>query len=99
MLQNLRNTWYSFPVQLFVLHLRRHLFLLIMYVVLIMLVLKLLAAQYGIAYLFLNPEYNGKVSLFSFFLLGIAFGLFTVLWNITSYILNSHKFPFLATFR
>lgn len=98
-MQILKPLWYSFPVQLLVLHLRRHLFLLGVFLVLGMFVTKFLLSNYGFAYLFLDPEYMGKVSVVSFYMLGLAFGGFTVLWNITSYILFSHKFPFLATFR
>ncbi len=50
-------------------------------------------------YLFLDPEYLGKVNFLSFFILGFAFGGFLLLYNLTSYILNSNRFPFLATFR
>ena len=86
-------------MQLLVLHTRRHLFLLGVFVVLAMMVTKLIAGRYGFAYLFVDPEYAGSVSYVSFYMMGLAFGAFTVLWNITSYILNSHRFPFLATFR
>ncbi|MFN5380260.1 MAG: hypothetical protein ACK5CD_04735 [Bacteroidota bacterium] len=99
LIQYLRNIWFSFPVQLLVLHCRRHLFLLLSYVFLTLLVTKGFAGRYGVSYLFLDPEYLGRVSFISFFLVGLAYGGFTVLWNITAYILVSHKFPFLATFR
>ncbi len=52
---------------------------------------------YGTKYLFLNPEYLGEVSFYSFFILGIAFGGFTMSWNMTIYILHSYRFPFLAS--
>jgi hypothetical protein len=55
-------------------------------------------SRLGFHYLFLDPEYFGKVTFFSFFLIGIALGGFIFVWNITSYILNSFRFPFLATF-
>ncbi len=31
-------------------------------------------------------------------MVGLGLGAFVLIWNITSYILNSHRFPFLATF-
>lgn len=99
MITYLRNIWFSFPVQLLVLLCRRHLFLLLSFVFLVLLVTKGFASRYGVAYLFLDPEYLGQVSFLSFYLVGLAYGGFTVLWNITAYILISHKFPFLATFR
>lgn len=97
-MQTLRNIYWSFPVQLFLLHLRRNLFLLIAFIILTLFVTKNLAALYGFAYLFLDPEYLGKVNFWSFFLVGLGLGAFVLIWNITSYILNSHRFPFLATF-
>ena len=97
-MQVLKNIYWSFPVQLLLLHLRRNLFLAISFIILILFVTKNLAALYGFAYLFLDPEYLGKVNFWSFFLVGIGFGAFVLIWNITSYILNSHRFPFLATF-
>ncbi len=97
-MQTIQNFYWSFPVQLLLLHLRRNLFLLISFIILILFVTKNLAALYGFAYLFLDPEYLGKVNFWSFFLVGIGFGAFVLIWNITSYILNSHRFPFLATF-
>lgn len=99
LMQILKNIWFSFPMQLLILHCRRHLFLISSFIILALLVTKGMAARYGVAYLFLDPEYMGHVSFLGFYLVGLAFGLFTVLWNITSYILNSHKFPFLATFK
>ena len=54
--------------------------------------------SYGIPYLFLDPEYLGEVNFISFSILGAAFGGFLMTWNITTYILDSYRFPFLATF-
>jgi len=56
-----------------------------------------LAPRYGIPYLFLNPEYLDEVSALSYFIVGFACGGFTMAFNIASYILNSFRFPFLAT--
>ncbi len=53
--------------------------------------------KFGIPYLFLDPEYLGRVDYWSFLLLGGAFGGFLLTWNITTYILHSFRFPFLAT--
>lgn len=53
--------------------------------------------SYGIPYLFLDPEYLGVVGYFSFQLLGICFGLFFLTWNMTTYILLSYRYPFVAT--
>ncbi len=51
---------------------------------------------FGIPYLFLDPEYLGQVNFISMMILGGAFGAFTMSYNITAYILDSHKFNFLG---
>ncbi|GAB2616120.1 hypothetical protein GCM10026987_11980 [Belliella aquatica] len=50
----------------------------------------------GIPYLFLDPEYLNEVSWKGFFLMGIAFGIFTMAFHMTTYILDGAKFKFLA---
>jgi len=95
----LRNVWYSFPVQLVLLHLRKFLFMLVPWLLLLLIVTGNLFRKYGWNYLFLDPEYFGKVNYISFFIVGLALGGFIFVWNITSYILNSFRFPFLAAFR
>ncbi len=99
MKQILITIYYSFQVQLLILHLKRHQFLLFFWVLLFLVVSNSFGNEFGIPYLFLDPEYLGKVNFTSFFLLGAGFGGFTMTWNISTYILNSHRFPFLATFR
>src|ERR1043165_186568 len=94
----LRNIFYSFPVQLILLHLRKFLFMLVPWLLLILIVTGKVFAKYGWLYLFLDPEYFGKVNVLSFFIVGVALGGFIFVWNITSYILNSFRFPFLAAF-
>lgn len=98
-MQLIRNIYFSFPVQLLLLHLRRHLFLALSFLLPILIVTKNFGSHYGLAYLYLDPEYLSHVSFWSFFIVGIAFGSFVLIWNITSYILNSNRFPFLATFQ
>ncbi|MFT4660304.1 MAG: hypothetical protein ACI8XB_000565 [Patiriisocius sp.] len=56
-----------------------------------------LASKYGVAYLFLYPEYLGKVGFASFALTGFALGGFIMAFNIYTYIIHAHRFPFLAT--
>lgn len=55
--------------------------------------------SYGAFYLFLNPEYLGTTSYFSFLLLGICFGIFFITWNIVSYLLLSYRYPFIASMK
>jgi len=52
---------------------------------------------FGIPYLFLDPEYLGRVGFGSFLILGISLGGFTMAFNITGYIMASHLFSFLGT--
>lgn len=62
----LTNTYYSFPVQLLVLHLRGNLVLIALWVFLVVLVSDGIGSKYGIKYLFLSPEYLGEVGFWSF---------------------------------
>lgn len=93
-----KNIWYSFQVQLLLMHLKKHQLLLLMWILLGVIVTRNFGNSYGIPYLFLDPEYLGKVDYLSFALVGAAFGGFLMTWNITTYILESARFPFLATF-
>ncbi len=91
------NIYYSFPCRLLILHLRSNLVLLAIWIFLVLFLTGSLAEKFGIRYLFLSPEYMGKVGFWSFFYLGLAFGGFAMSWNLTSYLLSAHYFPFLAT--
>lgn len=51
----------------------------------------------GIPYLFLDPVYMDKVNFWSFVIMGITLGGFSMAFNISSYILDSFRFPFLGT--
>ncbi|MGB3076520.1 MAG: hypothetical protein WBB36_14425 [Chitinophagales bacterium] len=73
--------------------------MLVPWVILMLMVSGNLLSRLGFHYLFLDPEYFGKVNFISFFFIGIGLGGFIFVWNITSYILNSFRFPFLATFK
>ena len=87
---------YSFPVQLFLLHLRKNLALVFIWVVLLMIILEKFGVLLGIPLLFLDPEYLHQVSWLSFFLMGIGFAIFTMAFHMTTYILEGGKFKFLA---
>ncbi len=86
-----------FPIQLLVMHLKRNHFLIIIWIFLISIIAGLLGTRYGIPLLFLDPEYFGRVNFLSFYIIGIALGGLFIVWNITSYILNAHRYSFLAT--
>lgn len=87
---------YSLPIQLLFHHVKKNLALLFAWVIVISAISGGLGRVYGIHYLFLDPEYLGKVSFLSFYLVGIAFGNLTMAWHITCYILDSHKFRFIG---
>lgn len=88
---------YSFPVQLFSLHIRSNHLLLSLWIVLILFVSGNIGQKLGFRYLFLDPEYLGNVNFWSFFFLGFTFGGFTMTWHLTTYLLTAHHFPFLAS--
>jgi len=52
--------------------------------------------SYGADSLFLSPEYLGNVNAVGAAIVGIAVGMFIMSWNITSFILLSRHFKFLA---
>lgn len=53
--------------------------------------------SYGADSLFFVPEYMGEVNAVSALLVGIAMGVFFMSWNITTFILHTKRFKFLAT--
>jgi len=88
--------WFSFPVQLVIMHVKKSQLLLVYWLVLFACVTQNFGNRFGIPYLFLDPEYMGKVSWLAFFIIGICLGVFIMAYNISSYMLNSFRFPFLA---
>ena len=79
------------------LHLKKDQLLLFIWIILSLFISGAIGRNMGISLLFLDPEYLGKVSFWSFFIMGVALGGLIVTWNITSYMLNSNRFPFLAS--
>jgi hypothetical protein len=84
---------------LLILHVKKHQIILLFWVILFLSITDNFGNEFGINYLFLDPEYLGEVNYLSFAILGFAFGGFFMVWNITTYILNSNRFAFLATFK
>ncbi|MEL7118759.1 MAG: patatin-like phospholipase family protein [Bacteroidota bacterium] len=91
------DAYYSFPVQLFLLHLRSNLMLLLLWILMILLISGAIGYKLGFAFLFLDPEYLDKVNFWSFFMIGLSLGGFLMTWNLTTYLLSAHRFPFLAS--
>lgn len=94
--QALNPIFHSLMVQLVFHHFKRNLALLTVWAIVIAAFSGGLGKVYGIHYLFLDPEYLGKVSFWSFFIVGVAFGNLMMAWHITSYILDSHRFRFIG---
>ncbi len=90
------SLFYSFPLQLLFHHLRRNLALVLLWFLFIVTISGGMGRLYGIHYLFLDPEYLHEVGFWSFFLVGLAFGNFTMAFHITCYILDSHRFTFVG---
>ncbi|MBK7122927.1 MAG: patatin-like phospholipase family protein [Chitinophagaceae bacterium] len=97
MKQTLSNIYYSFPIQLFILHFRKFQVLLIFWYVIGSTINSGFMENYGADALFFSPEYLGNVNALSAAIVGIAMGIFVMGWNITTFILHSKRFRFLAT--
>ncbi len=97
MLVLLKDIYYSFPIQLLLLSFKRFQFLLFSWVLFFLVILGGLGNSVGAPSVFLDPEYLGHVGYLSFAIVGIGFGIFYVTWNVVSYILHSHRFPFMAS--
>ncbi|MBL7776925.1 MAG: hypothetical protein JNK66_01380 [Chitinophagales bacterium] len=97
MLILLREIYYSFPIQLFLLSLKKHQFLLFFWVFVLYIMLGKMGNTVGAPAVLLDPEYLGQVGYLSFSLVGMGFGAMYVTWNLVMYILHSHRFPFMAS--
>lgn len=95
--QLIRNIYYSFPVQLFILHFRKYQILLLFWFILASTVNSGFLKTFGADALFFSPEYLGEVNILGALITGAALGFFIMSWNITTFILHSKRFKFLAT--
>lgn len=91
------NIYHSFPVQLLLLHLRKYQVLLIIWAILFSTVGGNFLKTYGANALILAPEYLRQVNFTAAFVTGAAIGVFIMSWNITTFILHTKRFKFLAT--
>ena len=92
----LRGFLYSFPIQLVFLHFRKYQVLLFFWFVLFSTVNGTFMKTFGADSLYLGPEYLGSVNFFASAAVGASIGMFIMSWNITSFILFSRHFRFLA---
>ncbi len=91
-----KNIFYSFPIQLLILHFRKYQVLLIFWWVLASAINGGFLKSFGADSLFFVPEYMGNVDALSASLVGISMGVFFMSWNITTFILHTKRFKFLA---
>ncbi len=94
-----RRLFYSFYFRLILLDFKKNQLLVLIWLLFFALISNKVAPHYGVAYLFLGPEYYNKISLLSCFIIGFACGGFIMSYNIASFIKNAFRFPFLATLR
>jgi hypothetical protein len=97
MKQYLKATYYSFPIQLVLLHFKKFQVLLVFWFILFSTINGGFLRSFGADALFLFPEYLGNVNALSAGIVGAAMGVFIMSWNITTFILFSRHFRFLAT--
>src|ERR1044071_4862250 len=93
----LKGLYHSFPIQLVLLHLKKFQVLLIFWFLLFSTVNGSFMKTFGADSLYLAPEYLGKVNAMGAAFVGVAIGVFIMSWNITTFILFSRHFRFLAT--
>jgi hypothetical protein len=92
----LRGFYYSFPVQLLFLHFRKYQVLLLFWLIMFLVVNGSFMNTFGADSLFLAPEYLDNVNSISAALVGMSIGMFIMSWNISTFILFSKHFKFLA---
>lgn len=95
--QYLTGFWFALPVQLLLLHFRKYQIFLVFWYILFSTVAGGFMRTFGADSLFLAPEYFGKINVLSTAIVGFAIGIFIMSWNITTFILFSKYFRFLAT--
>ncbi|MEO7961440.1 MAG: hypothetical protein ABIR19_07830 [Ginsengibacter sp.] len=93
----LRELYFSFPIQLLLLHFRKFQVLLIFWLVLTLTITGNFLKIFGANGLFLAPEYLGNVNAAGAAITGVATAVFIMSWNITTFILHSKRCRFLAT--
>lgn len=89
-------TFYNLPLQLFIHNIKRNLIILALWGLMFGIITENIAKMLGIPSLFLDAEYRGAVSFWSFFLLGASIGIFIMSYHITCYILNAPHFSFVG---
>jgi len=92
-----RRFFFSFTFRLLLLDIKKNSLLVIFWLIFFGIITNSIAKPYGVSYLFLGPEYFDEVSWLSYFIVGFSCGGFIMAYNMSSYIKNGFRFPFLAT--
>ncbi len=90
------SIFYSFPIQLLVLHFRKNQVFLIIWFLMFTIILGGFGRTMGIPYLFLDPEYLDKVDFWSFLIMGGVTAGLAISFLITTYIIDAQRFNFLT---
>ena len=90
---------YFFPLQLLKAYFKHHQIYLLIWLFPFLIILNKFGVTLGMPSLFLAPEYNGNTGLMSFLFMGLVTGSFIMAFHISSYIVMSHRFPFIVTTR
>ena len=97
MMYYLKAVYYSFPIQLVILYLKKFQVLLIFWFILFSTFHGGFMHSFGADALFMAPEYMNNVNALSAGIVGAGLGAFIMSWNVTTFILFSRHFRFLAT--
>lgn len=98
-MERLKNFYFSFPIQLLVLHVKRNHLLLVFWVLLFALTGGWIGRSFGVKGLILSPEYLNISGFLAFIIVGLSVGGFIMGFNLYSYILHGSRFRFIATVR
>lgn len=90
----LSRVFYAFPVQLVIHNLKKNQLLVTLWLILLGIVSENFGTSIGLPFLFLDPEYMNRVNFWSFFLIGLSLGIFTMSYHIICYILDAPHFRF-----
>lgn len=85
---------YSFPIQLLIYNFKKNQLILLLWGVLFAIITGSFGSVIGVPHLFLDPEYINQVNFWSFFLMGLSLGIFTMSFHIICYILDAPRFIF-----
>ena len=92
-----RGVLFSFPFRLLLINFKKNLLFLVLWATLFGFITNSIGTRYGVPFLFLNPAYFEESGFLAFFIVGFSCGGFITAYNISSYVMNAFRFPFLAT--